>query len=48
MSSETEIQDLFKLREMGVILQVNVASLIGIAGNKTKDDSGKDQKNLDI
>ncbi|OGC74312.1 MAG: hypothetical protein A2145_04845 [candidate division Zixibacteria bacterium RBG_16_40_9] len=36
ISSESEIQDLKRLTDLGVLLQVNAASLVGIAGNKTK------------
>lgn len=36
ISSESEIQDLKRLTDAGVLLQVNAASLVGIAGHKTK------------
>jgi len=36
ISSESEIKELPKLIDLGVLLQVNAASLVGIAGNRTK------------
>ena len=36
ISSESEIKELPKLVDLGVLLQVNAASLVGIAGNRTK------------
>lgn len=36
ITSESEIQDLKHLKDLGVLLQVNSASLVGIAGHKTK------------
>lgn len=36
ISSESEIKELNKLVDLGVLLQVNAASLVGIAGNRTK------------
>lgn len=36
ISSESEINELPKLIDLGVFLQVNAASLVGIAGNRTK------------
>ncbi len=36
ISSGAEIQELGRMTDMGILLQVNAASLVGIAGHKTK------------